>query len=105
MFGAVLQGLVSAVTAKEASGHMQAEIQELINLGPYPFPVCVLLFTMENNEGYYAWAFEPVIEEGGKPIVRPTESPHAGKLNAASLEEIVSRVNAWYDNLFATLGL
>src|SRR5262245_27420486 len=33
----------------------------------FPYPVCLLYFAMEDNQGYYTWIVEPVLTEDGKP--------------------------------------
>lgn len=68
-----------------------------------PFPLCLFVFTMENDEGFYQWVLEPVISDDG-PKLRPNKTKILSKLDNAALERIVAQVNQWYDTLLKTLA-
>ena len=63
-FGVELRGGWKAVTAAHANKVLYTSMQKMLRYGPFPFPVVLFLFTMENNEGWYTWAAEPVISSG-----------------------------------------
>jgi hypothetical protein len=61
-----------------------------------PFPVCVFLFMMEDDRGYYRWLKEPVVARGRSQLRKPADARWVD-LDTAALGEIVGRVNQWYD--------
>jgi hypothetical protein len=70
--------------------------QEPVGAEDAPFPVCVFLFMMEDDRGYYRWLKEPTIARGRSQLRKPTDARWAD-LDTAALGEIVDRVNQWYD--------
>lgn len=60
------------------------------------FPVCVFLFTMGDDQGYYRWLQEPVIGPNRQPALRMTDNGWTALDNGA-LARIVEAVDAWYD--------
>lgn len=68
-----------------------------------PFPLCLFVFIMETNEGYYKWLSEPVVTDDQKPKLRLNAQGSLEKLSDDQLEHIVNRVNKWYDALRANL--
>src|SRR5258708_1865778 len=64
--GVELRGVRSAVPADHANNVLYPSMQKMLRYGPFPFPVVLFFFTMENNEGWYTWVAEPVITTGGE---------------------------------------
>jgi hypothetical protein len=76
------------------------------NLTPkYSFPVIVLLFSMQDDRGYFAWSIEPHVNRAGEPKLRLHQSPTCDVFDRAALGNIVERVNEWYDSLVALLEM
>lgn len=72
-----------------------------------PYPVC--LFAMRVDEGidataFYAWTREPIVTPNGKPLLGTRTNGGFEKLNRQALDEIVRRVNQWYDALMTSLA-
>jgi Domain of unknown function (DUF4365) len=63
-----------------------------------PFPVCLFFWTLNNDEAYYKWVLEPVIETQNYPRLLFNQSHVFQKLTNEEIEKIVSNVNNWYDN-------
>jgi hypothetical protein len=63
----------------------------------------VFYFTVKDDQGYYAWAYEPVVTEGGQPRLKAPAKAPCHKLGNESLEEIVSALKRWYDAFYATI--
>ncbi|HEY9660694.1 MAG TPA: DUF4365 domain-containing protein [Allocoleopsis sp.] len=60
-----------------------------------PFPVCVFLFTMEDDRGYYRWTkYSPSQSSQAANAVTPHQW-HC--LDEHAVEQIIEDVNAWYD--------
>lgn len=77
---------------------------------PSDLPICVFLFDVDTEEGYYLWLFEPVLS-GDHVRLRPhpafanLRAPSNGRfivlaefarLDDAAIDEIVRRVKEWY---------
>jgi hypothetical protein len=66
----------------------------------YYFPVLTLLFTMDEDRGYYAWVTEPIlVPSQGKPHLRRVTNLEFRSVHRATLDEIVERVKSWYKAL------
>lgn len=61
-----------------------------------PFPVCLFFFTMMDDKAYFKWIVEPIVEDG-KATLRLHEENMLEALDNAQLDELVSRVEEWYD--------
>lgn len=60
-----------------------------------PFPVCLFLFTMEDDKGYYRWIKYPVGESN--QVLRSIEQDRWHPLDEQEIGQIVDDVKAWYD--------
>jgi hypothetical protein len=65
-------------------------------------PLCVFLFSMVQDRGYYAWTYEPSTIKGQAKLLKRVRL-ECKKLDLAALDEIVARVNMFYDTLSSTL--
>jgi hypothetical protein len=59
-----------------------------------PFPVCVLLFTMEDDKGYYTWLKYSSNSNKSLPFL---EQNQWRCLDSYPVKHIIEEVNAWYD--------
>jgi len=90
-----------AVTADHADKVLKPCLQQILRYAPFPFPVVLFFFTMENSEGWYTWVEEPVVSpEGGFELVQHGEAS-CRPLNTGAIDEIVEAVDRWYDAFFA----
>lgn len=100
-FGVEMRGGNSAVTANHANNVLNPSMQTMLRYGPFPFPVVLFFFTMENNEGWYTWAAEPVITATGEFELVQHGTASCRPLNSEAIDEIVEAVDRWYDAFFA----
>ncbi|MDF2386496.1 DUF4365 domain-containing protein [Nostoc ellipsosporum NOK] len=63
-----------------------------------PFPVCLFLFILENDQGYYKWILEPKINEQNHVSLHLNKNDELKKLDNQEIANIISLVNKWYDN-------
>lgn len=72
---------------------LKREIEQT-KLPSEPIPVCLFVFTMGDDRGYYAWLKQPL---AGAPVrtVPPAELSWS-VLDENGMADIVSAVNAWY---------
>jgi hypothetical protein len=100
-FGVEIRGVLSAVTADHANKILGPSMQKMLRNGPFPFPVVLFFFAMEDDQGWYAWVAEPVIESDGSPELRQHGEADCRPLDDEYVDEIVDRVDRWYDAFFA----
>jgi hypothetical protein len=100
-FGVELRGDWAAMTTDNANQILRPAMHEMQQYGPFPFPVVLFFFTMENNEAWYTWAAEPLVSATGEfEIIRHGEA-FCRPLNSEAIDELVEAVDRWYDAFFA----
>jgi hypothetical protein len=100
-FGILMRATMSPVTIEQANAQLTPTLGSLV-AAEFVVPVCVFYFTVKDDQGYYTWSHEPVVEKG-KARLRPHAEADCHPLDDEALDEIVSRVRAWYDTLSASL--
>ena len=103
LFGVELSGTMSPVTDDHANKVLYPKMQSMLKRGRFPFPVCLLYFTMANNEGRFTWIAEPVLESG-RPELRYHEEANTKKLGKAELDRVIEQINNWFDTMNAESG-
>jgi hypothetical protein len=68
---------------------------------PFPFPVVLFHFTMEDNGSWYTWVAEPVVLSGGGFEILQHGEAACRPLDTEAIDEIVEAVDRWYDAFFA----
>ena len=101
-FGIEQKAAQSAETRDQANKLLRTALEQVKHYGPFLRPVCLFLFAMENDVGWYTWVAEP-IEENEKPLLRSCAEPDCRHLDRKALKEIIDRVDLWYDAMFASL--
>jgi hypothetical protein len=101
-FGVFLRGSKAAATEEQLDQALLPTMQSLQRLGQFPYPACLLYFTMDDDEGYFTWVVEPDIENEALRLLSHGEA-HCRKLDRAVLDEIVARVDRWYDSFFGRI--
>jgi hypothetical protein len=103
MFGVVLGG-----TSQELSNEEQAtrfannKWKHRHDHRPFYFmPILNLLFSMKDDQGYYAWSCHPGLAVGNHdhPILHIPEKLGCKKIERKSLDDIVEVVDGWYEAL------
>jgi hypothetical protein len=102
-FGIELRGAWAAGTKGDADRVLRPAMGQMKRHGPFLRPVCLFLFTMENDGAWYTWVAEPVEAEDGKPLLHFRDEPDCRPVGKGSLKEIIGRVDAWYDAIFPSL--
>jgi hypothetical protein len=102
-FGIELKAHRSAATKEQADRIVRPGMHQVQRYGPFPLPVCLFLFTMENDQGWYTWVAEPIESEDGKPGLRSCDKPDCRPLDNRALKQIIERVDVWYDAMFPSL--
>ncbi len=99
--GVELKGVWAKVTAEHASMVLRPSMRKMLRYGPFPFPVAVFFYTMEDDAGWYTWTNEPLISVDGGCELRTHEEADCRPLNDAAVDEIIDRVDAYYDLFYS----
>ncbi|HEV3444366.1 MAG TPA: DUF4365 domain-containing protein [Gemmataceae bacterium] len=102
-FGVEVKAAREAVTKSQADRLLAQALRKIPRFGLFPFPVALFFFTMENDRGWFTWAAEPAIDPTGKPRLHLHTMPDSKALDHESVEEIVRKVDRWYDCFFGIL--
>jgi hypothetical protein len=102
-FGVYLAATLTPVTLEGANKQLKPALARVQRMGPFPFRVCVFYFTVKDDHGYYAWAFEPLVTGTGQPKLKPHADALCRQLGNETLDEIVSAVKRWYEAFYAAL--
>ncbi|WP_435009974.1 hypothetical protein P12x_001193 [Tundrisphaera lichenicola] len=105
-FGVVLKGTNRPLRgAEDADRLLQSGSSKKsdVVLTSYSFPVLMLLFSMQNDNGYFAWRAEPIVTPSREPRLQVHESYSFSTFDRAALGIIVDQVDEWYKTLFTLL--
>jgi hypothetical protein len=104
-FGVILWGTAKKLpndeeATKHANTHWRGKHGVMNELPRFAMPVLTLLYSVEEDLGYYAWAWEPYIElPSDQPKLRKPDSLACKKIQSDSLDKIVAKVRNWHDAL------
>jgi len=100
LFGVQVKATVSTpkLVQRDDIIEIKSALKPLQSLAELPFPVCLFFFTLENNQGYYKWILDPVLEGQSNSKLFFNKSNEFKKLNDDAIGNIISIVNSWYDS-------
>jgi hypothetical protein len=103
-FGVFVRGALRPTTEEHLNKTLRRTLQSLAQLGEFPYPVCLLYFTMHDDQGYYTWVAEPAVVDGEPRLLVHAEA-HCRKMDRQALDEMVDQVDRWYDAFFARVAV
>jgi hypothetical protein len=104
-FGVQLHGVGTAFTKSQADTCLDSYLQQRKRYGPFLRPVCLFLFTMEDDGAWYTWVAEPMDSEDGKSLLRFCDEADSRQLNKKAFKDIIERVDLWHDALLPNLTM
>lgn len=93
----------AALSKDQADQALRPVLQRLKRFGPFPHPLCLFYFTMENDGAWYTWIAEPLQSVDGRATLSFRDSPDCHALDKKALRDIIERVDKWYDVHFSFL--
>lgn len=101
MFGVVVQALKSyqdsgRITTFPAEIRFDPRESRIHN--DLPFPLCLFVFVMESDAGYYRWIKRPAYGLDGRPQLLLEQTGSLKKLDDKAIDRIISEVSVWYEN-------
>lgn len=73
-------------------------VRDLFTRGPFFLPVCVFVVNVQTNESAFAWVAEPRFDTDSVSL-EIIEQPDLLPLNQEATDEIIDRVQTWYDRI------
>ena len=102
IFGVLLRGVPSPTTADQANKVLVPTMGFFQGLRKFTYPVCLFFFTVREEQAFFTWLAEPVVNGDGPKLVHQTQA-HCVELTDALLASVVDRVVAWYDAVESVL--
>jgi hypothetical protein len=101
IFGVQIEATVNnakIVENENKTFEIKQDLPSTNSISELPFPVCLFFWTLNNDEAYYKWVVEPVIETQNYSKLLFNQSQVFQKLTNEEIGKIVSTVNSWYDS-------
>jgi hypothetical protein len=101
-FGVLLRAVPSPASAEQANAVLRPTMGQFVGMRKFTYPVCLFFFTMREEQAYFSWLAEPVVN-GHAPKLVHHEKAQCVELTDEVLSQVVERVVAWYDAVEAVL--
>jgi hypothetical protein len=95
-FGVILKSSLADLPAEKANALLNPTLEALGTLA-FAHPVCLFLFRMVADRGFFSWVAEPVVTADGNPVLQRWTEAKCADLDTSAVHEIVGSVNRWYD--------
>jgi hypothetical protein len=99
-FGVVVKG--SLKTSQNQPDANRSDVHHLTDLelaryqSDSDIPICLLVFIMEDDQGWYRWLREPIITEERQGVLHDHPAGALQELNTNVLHRLVTQVIEWY---------
>jgi hypothetical protein len=94
VFGVLLRGVPSPSTAEQANQILGPTMGFFQGLRKFTYPVCLFFFTVREEQVFFSWLAEPVVNGDGPKLIHHTQA-NCLELTDALLGNMVDRVVAW----------
>jgi hypothetical protein len=95
-FGVLLRGVPSPVTAEHANMVLGPTMGQFVGMRKFTYPVCLFFFTLREEQAFFSWLAEPVVQGGAPKLIHHTKA-NCVPLTDELLGRVVEQVVAWYD--------
>ena len=97
--GVIVKGTSDRIESEDQATKILNSMEKKWKIGVIPMPVCLFLFSVHDNDGYYDWKVEPVIKNDMPKLV-PHATFHCKKLDTDAMDEIMDTVDKWHKALY-----
>jgi hypothetical protein len=98
-FGLMVKGTTEAIADERQATRLMNSMEIEQKGGQLMMPVCVFLFSMRDDQGFFDWQAQPRLEDGKVQLPLKTEF-EAKRLDPVALDGLIDEVNRWYDSLY-----
>jgi hypothetical protein len=97
-FGVEVKGTSEPLRDEQIAGkHANHLIKNRHPEGLFLFPIILMLFSVESDEGYYCWLMEPLLSKESPPSLNRVSSLKMTKIGKKTLDEIIAKVERWFE--------
>jgi hypothetical protein len=96
-FGVQVRGTSKELPDERAAARLANHIRKDQTAGGFLLaPLLLMLFSMEDDQGYSGWLMEPIEGEQG-PSLERVQSMEMQKITTRTIDETVTKVISWFD--------
>jgi hypothetical protein len=96
VFGVLLRGVPSPATPEQANKVLGPTMGQFQGMRKFTYPVCLFLFTTRDEQAYFSWLAEPVVNDGVPKLIHRT-APACVELTDEWMTHVLDQIVAWYD--------
>jgi hypothetical protein len=96
MFGVLLRGVPSPVAPDQANKILGPTMGHFRGMRKFTYPVCLFFFTLRDEQAFFSWLAEPLVNEGVPKLVHHPEAKVVPLTNER-LDQVVNQIVSWYD--------
>lgn len=96
LFGVLLRGMPSPVTPDHASKILRPTMGQFQGMRKFTYPVCLFLFTVREEQAFFSWLAEPVVNDGAPKLVHHDKA-NVIPLTNEILDQVIQQIVGWYD--------
>jgi hypothetical protein len=105
LFGVIGKGTSEVlVSARLAETYLNSRLRGLKAVKTYPFPVLVIIFSMQSDDGYYSWKIEPTVSDSAPGLIL-NDRFSCERATKTGLDSIIEKVRAWYSAYYEQVFL
>ena len=105
LFGVIGKGTSEAlVNERLADTYVNSRLRGLKTVKTYPFPVLVVIFSMQSDDGYYSWKIEPTVSDATPGLIMHDRFT-CGRATKTGLDSIIDKVRTWYSAYYDQMFL
>jgi hypothetical protein len=97
-FGVILVGTVATIEDEEKASHLANKAWKQMEKDIHLMPVLMLVFTLDNDQGYIAWVQEPCIGDI-PPLLWRSKALECHKVSPKMFSATLKQIRKWYENL------
>jgi hypothetical protein len=102
MFGVLLRGVPSSFSAENANKILGPTLGQFQGMRKFTYPVCLLLFTVREEQPFFSWLAEPMVNDGVPRLVHHSAA-NCFELTNEKLDQVVETMVGWYDSVESVL--
>jgi hypothetical protein len=102
VFGVLLRGVPSPVTPDHANAVLGPTMGHFQGMRKFTYPVCLFLFTTRDEQAFFSWLAEPVVNDGVPKLVHHSQASIVPLTNEL-LDHLIQQIVDWYDAVEAVL--
>jgi hypothetical protein len=96
VFGVLLRGAAEPVTIDQANKILGPTLGQFRGMRKFTYPVCLFFFTVREEQQFFSWLAEPVLNAGAPKLIHHDEV-NCVPLTDELLAQVVEQIVAWYD--------